>query len=460
MDQSTTNGVSPYQLYKHYNLTIHMIQNLRLSTFKTSKITLLKKITGIALSLILMACEQPQKPALNEKTKFNKQATKNTLTNSPYGLDATFNYPNFSGQYPVASIEMTLTDNSRIETLDEKNLTKLESQFGPRKFNIRFYYPSADVALDRIALDRVALDYKNSSARLPVISKTSWANLIGPQKINNKMLRYSNYANAFWDIKLNQKPSNKQADFPLLIFSHGYGFSPEAYTALSAELASQGFIVISINHTFGANPTALHQSVSNPTIENIQWAKELPREDIGRYLPTWSDDQIFVIEELIRLNGDFKSPFYNKLNLSQLGIFGHSYGGAASYLTAARDPRVKAIMDIDGTLFEAKEFDLYQPFAFIHSKNHQPEYKIDKLNSEAFLIKLEQFEHVSFTDHILWWQWDHGDLKLNQGEINSLQAVETTSQLVQSFFNHYLSGSEESWIQPLTSNSKKIEQLK
>ncbi len=398
---------------------------------------MLRKLGALLLSLILMACEQNQEYSTKDNLfGFSIQPDKtNTQTISPYGLNSEFNYPSFSGKYPVATIEMTVTDNSRIELFANKATNHSAT---PRRFNIRFYYPSAEADLENGTVTKYL--NKKTTLKLPVISEMAWANLIGPQTKNGKMLRYSNYENAFWDIKLNQKVSSKQTDFPLLIFSHGYGYSPEAYSALSAELASQGYIVISINHTFGANPTKLFG-----TKAETQWAKKLPTENIGQYLPIWSDDQIFVIEELYRLNTEINSPFYERLNLSQLGIFGHSYGGASAYLTASKDPRIKAVMDIDGTLFEAANFDIYQPFAFILSKNHLPFINTNKFNHDTFLVKLNQFEHISFTDHILWWQWDFDDTNLGMGNIDSLEAIETTSNLVKSFFDTYLLNKNNNW---------------
>lgn len=417
------------------------IINLSLSQwynqYRLPRAIILKKFIGIALLSLLMSCDQTQEELdQGSSAGLSKQSLENsTEVIRRYGIESEFNYPNFSGQYQVATLEMTVTDNSRVEVLSNTNNN---SNLTPRRFNIRFYYPSAEEKLNKEYIKNHL--NKAVTQRLPVISETAWANLVGPQIKNGQMLRYSNYENALWDIKLNQKISTQRNDYPLLIFSHGYGYSPEAYTALSAELASQGYVVISINHTFGANPTTLLGDKRLGKTDETQWANKLPSENIGQYLPTWSDDQIFVIEELYRLNTEMSSPFFGRLNLSQLGIFGHSYGGASAYLTASRDPRIKAIMDIDGTLFEARNFDVYQPFAFLLSKNHLPSINTQKFNSDAFIVKLKKFEHISFTDHILWWQWDFDDSnsELKLGDIDALEAVETTSKLVVSFFDTYL----------------------
>ena len=38
--------------------------------------------------------------------------------------------------------------------------------------------------------------------------------------------------------------------FPVLIFSHGYGSKAHGYYALLSEIASQGYVIVNMNHTY------------------------------------------------------------------------------------------------------------------------------------------------------------------------------------------------------------------
>ncbi len=125
------------------------------------------------------------------------------------------------------------------------------------------------------------------------------------------------------------------------------------------------------------------------------------------------------------------------------------------------------IMDIDGTIFDVEELYVNQPFAFVLSKNHQPLFDYQLTRAETYEIRLKDFEHISFTDHLLWWQWDHDDYDLGMGNIDSHRAVELTTQLVDQFFGHYLSledrdgfeNIETSRLKRTTANAEIIEQF-
>jgi len=376
-------------------------------------------ILSACLILLASACTQQEEISFD-----NIEVPSSSL--EAYGYKATFSYPSFSGEFDVGSDSILVTDFSRINPFVANSIDN-------RKLQIRFYYPTTTRPSD------------NNENKLPVISPDAWDYMIGHQEISGKKLRFDNYRDAKWNINLNQPVSTEQSDYPVLIFSHGYGYSAESYSAMSAELASKGYVVVSINHAYGANPSYL--SDGKPV-----WAKALPKDDLAAYLSIWSDDQIFIIDQLNFINNNPDSLFFQKLNLANLGVFGHSYGGAAAYHTAAKDSRVKALIDIDGTIFNFEQEFITQPFAFILSKDHRPKFDYRHSEGETYELRFNDFEHISFTDHLLWWQWDHDELDLGLGNINGYRAVELTTEIVDDFFGHFLLSKESQWFQ--TNNVK------
>ncbi len=407
-------------------------------------------LSGLIL-MLLSACAEPSvEVTLNN----NSPSQGKSSPPSVYGRDATFSYPSFSGNHAVASTSLVLTDYARVETFKSNSIDK-------RKLQVRFFYPSNN--------QRKNVEFD----KLPVINKVSWQYLVGHQELSGKRLRYSNYEKAYWDVSLNTPISSERPNYPVLIFSHGYGYNTESYTALLAELASKGYIVAAINHSYGANPSDLgvispnsteelssdsdaDQPNQNTTKNRYIWAKPLIYNVVEQYLPIWSDDQSFVIEQLVRLNSDSRSMFYQKLDIANLGLFGHSYGGAAAYHTAARDSRVKALIDIDGTVFNHNRQTIIQPFAFLVSSLHQPKFDFSDATHNSYLVRFNQFSHSTFTDHILWWQWDHDDSVSELGEIEALTAVELTSELIDDFFSHYLLEQPTQWFLADNSQSENI----
>ena len=63
----------------------------------------------------------------------------------------------------------------------------------------------------------------------------------------------------------------------------------------------------------------------------------------------------FVLNELEKLNkNDRKNLFINRMDLNQIGMFGHSYGGATAVQMLMKDDRIKAAVNMDGTLYGEK----------------------------------------------------------------------------------------------------------
>src|SRR5258708_37988991 len=60
-------------------------------------------------------------------------------------------------------------------------------------------------------------------------------------------------AHAFVDVP----PAAGRGRLPLLVFSHGYTAPADAYTALAEDLASHGFVVVSIVHPYEATGATL-----------------------------------------------------------------------------------------------------------------------------------------------------------------------------------------------------------
>jgi pimeloyl-ACP methyl ester carboxylesterase len=82
----------------------------------------------------------------------------------------------------------------------------------------------------------------------------------------------------------------------------------------------------------------------------------------------WAADIRFAIDKLSQMNSDARSRFQGRLDLSKIGLFGHSFGGAASVEACSADQRCKAAVDIDGNLFgDAPHEGIEKPLLFILS---------------------------------------------------------------------------------------------
>ena len=86
-------------------------------------------------------------------------------------------------------------------------------------------------------------------------------------------------------------------------------------------------------------------------------------------MTAWTGDIAFVLDRLARLNAsDSSGKFTGRLDMTRVGVFGHSLGGAVAAQFCHEDSRCKAGIDIDGAPHGSVIRDgLAQPFMFLLS---------------------------------------------------------------------------------------------
>ncbi|MDQ2840698.1 MAG: hypothetical protein M3Y72_06605 [Acidobacteriota bacterium] len=89
----------------------------------------------------------------------------------------------------------------------------------------------------------------------------------------------------------------------------------------------------------------------------------------NKLVQAWSSDMSFALDQLGRLNAsDPSGRFLGRLDMQQVGVFGHSLGGATALQFCHDDSRCKAGIDVDGApLGSVIAEGLAQPFLFLLS---------------------------------------------------------------------------------------------
>ena len=100
--------------------------------------------------------------------------------------------------------------------------------------------------------------------------------------------------------------NSSEGPYPLIIVSHGYTGSRLLFTYLTENLASKGYVVVSIDHT---DSTFLDANNFNSTLLNR------------------SLDDLFVLNEMARLSSDSSSFLKGLVNTDKAGLIGYSMGG-------------------------------------------------------------------------------------------------------------------------------------
>ncbi|KAI8336480.1 platelet-activating factor acetylhydrolase [Blakeslea trispora] len=114
--------------------------------------------------------------------------------------------------------------------------------------------------------------------------------------------------------------------FPVIIFSHGLGGNRLVYSSICSDLASHGFVVAAIEHREGS--ASLAKGIEDEWI----FYDNVPPEVWGfRHHQLWH--RVAEINlTLTCLDCLEKTRFKGKLNMNQLVMAGHSFGGATAIL--------------------------------------------------------------------------------------------------------------------------------
>lgn len=183
------------------------------------------------------------------------------------------------------------------------------------------------------------------------------------------------------------------APFPVLVFSPGLAIPPTIYQAQIQELASHGYVVASIYHTYNTSATIFPdgQVIIGTADQTIS-----PN--------VWSADQSFVLDQLIAINTDDpEGVFTGRLNVEIAGVFGMSYGGYASAITMSKDDRFRAGINQDGGFEGPLTRSIDSPMLFMSNETVPiSDYTVNQLQMDGYLLRFDGFQHGTFSDCTLW----------------------------------------------------------
>ena len=257
--------------------------------------------------------------------------------------------------------------------------------------------------------------------------------------------------------------------FPLIIFNHGYQSFREGNSFLCIELASHGYVVMTVSHALEGVCTEyddaapifgdknLLKIANSPLIPNILALGKLNKmkgtneeqiravdayqEKFGGFmikrLPEWEKD-IYTALDVVKQNyGDMID--FDK----GIGLTGHSFGGAISYYLCMKDPQFKCGANIDGILFgQYNDQIMDKPFLMITCEDHEvlAARVISMHSAPAYKAVFRDMKHVGFSD------MKHAIPKVmsqTAGKLDADLMHENLCRCYLAFFNVHLKRSEE-----------------
>ena len=331
-----------------------------------------------------------------------------------------FEYPAPSGPYGVGTTRLALVDRSRDDPFAPTART-------PRELLVAVWYPA---------------DVPENAPRAPFWPKGTDAEAA----VGLPAFMFSHLSLVHSHATSEARMARAKDRWPVIIFSHGFNSTPWQNVVQMEELASHGFVVVSIGHTYDASRltfpdghvvldnsrsrqpqpspeaqrevarlTAKLDSLTDPDSARATWRHvEAYWQQVGVYvmpsIDVWYDDTRFVLDRLAAIDAAIEAGsdretaalrerFAGRLDLDRLGVAGMSFGGSTAGVTCMRDRRCKAGVNIDGWQFgHILDHPLQVPFLFLsHDGNGEfPVYygaSADLLN-----VEVRGTTHGSFAD--------------------------------------------------------------
>jgi predicted dienelactone hydrolase len=301
--------------------------------------------------------------------------------------------PQPSGAFKVGTTSYEFTDFARKELYSGKD--------EPRRFMVQVWYPSEVTFTTRhtpwMSESKIYTRAISNYLELPSFFLDHLSLSISPAYPNVPLAKAS-------------KP------YPVILFSHGWGGFSAQNTGQAVELASRGYVVIGMQHTYGAivtvfpdgtvalnNPKALPRNPDDPNNNEVVAHKLVDQ---------WSGDMAFVLDQFQGFNKEMGNLFFQKLDMERIGVYGHSTGGGAAIQFCGGDSRCKAVLGMDPFMWpvsaEVIENGFSQSSFFMFSQGWAD--LVDSQNNKLFdqfypniinnsgVIIINGTKHFDFTD--------------------------------------------------------------
>jgi dienelactone hydrolase len=256
-------------------------------------------------------------------------------------------------------------------------------------------------------------------------------------------------------------PVDRGGRRPVVLYSPGAGDPRTWGTALVEELASRGYVVVTIDNTYespgvqfpdgtvmGNEPvlTALAQADRDGTVPQL----------LEKVLRTRVADTRFVLDRLTTLPGALSQV----VDPRRVGMFGQSAGGITAAEGMFEDSRIKAGIDLDGTLEFNREpngtnlmpvavHGLHRPFLLMgrDGSDHtsEPSWRAFWMHSDGWHrdLTLRGSRHQTYTDlAAILPQTGLGPdvIEREIGTVDPVRAITAQRAYVTSFFDRWLRG--------------------
>jgi dienelactone hydrolase len=262
------------------------------------------------------------------------------LTTTPAATADTLDLhlPNPTGHQPVGTTSLYMKDTSRpdpwVPTVPYRELM------------VSLFYPTASA-------DGLKKQYMTPAESEAYLSRENIPGL--PPDAFSTVQTYS---------LVDAKPVGKRHSLPLIVLSPGNTQPRATLTSWAEDLASHGYVVAVIDHTYENRA----QTFPDGRMTGCAACEQDDDQDafFQKQVPSRTKDVSFVLDQLTGRHPVWR--YANLIDPQRIGMTGHSAGGATTTHTMVNDPRIKAGIDVDGSIHvNLTAPGLNRPFMFLGS---------------------------------------------------------------------------------------------
>jgi dienelactone hydrolase len=194
---------------------------------------------------------------------------------------------------------------------------------------------------------------------------------------------------------------------PIVVITHGFTGTFTDYTFLTEDLASRGYVVASVDHTYEATAVEF----PNGTVAKSVFGSHLTsytRSDpqaLAFAVSVRIGDLSFVLDELAALAKAREGVFAGKLDLSRIALAGHSLGGLTAVRGVEHDARFRAAISLDGLVPDRLTLPTWTPVLLLtagRSRWNENDCQLwSALQGVRLAVNFNGAEHTAFSD-ALW----------------------------------------------------------
>ncbi|MEU6218261.1 hydrolase [Streptomyces sp. NPDC047022] len=340
------------------------------------------------------------------------------------GLQLTMPAP--SGRYSVGMVGLHLVDKSRTDPYVPGNK--------PREVMVSLWYPATSTS---------------GHYQAPWMPSISGAHFLATRGLSPQLVTLPQTAG-----HVLAPVDSTLGKLPVLLYSTGLHSDRAMGTGLAQDLASRGYLVVTVDHTHDANEV---QFPGNRLEVNTMPSGAHSSDT----LKVRAADIKFVIDSLSTLSkggnpdagkATLPAGLTKAVDMSRIGMFGWSLGGAAVDTAMQLDHRIAAGADLDGQFFgTAPSKDLDRPFMLFssgsHNRNNDGSWRTlwPHLKGYRVDVQLHGAAHLSFSDN----EWmvsqeaqllglSQAQLQQQYGTIDPDRAVKVERDYVAAFFDQTL----------------------